>query len=210
MQAKHNIRYIPHPVHSLTTDLAAGITALLYVEDGRDVYGWYAQARRWRYSAAFFMLENFYSNQPTLLYRSLEDDVQGDWECMLPSPARPIRCPVPEEWRHELESQQSAFIDDWLFFPGDPAYRREVEACRQRGLPLHAFNVRPRRLGRMRAEADGWSHASQSCDPWLVEYLQKSWPFNGQELFLSPQASPQTAIRRYDEVAISSTKKGRN
>ena len=60
MQPKIHIRYSPGP--------GGFVSALFYFELGADIYGWYCDAQEHRFSAAFFMLENFYAaNAPWLI-----------------------------------------------------------------------------------------------------------------------------------------------
>ena len=198
MQARHLIHYVPHPVQAPGLFLPAGIAALMYLEIGSDIYGWFAQARHARYSAAFFMIENYYAERATVLCRSLEDDVHGPWERGWPPPAQDIRTPVPEALGHELEHLQSTFMDEWLFFVLDPQSRAEIDCYRRAELPLHAFNVRYRRLGKMCGDGTGfpsfnceahqqWTHQSAGADPNIHDLLHKCWRFDDQALFLAPQ-----------------------
>ncbi|MDB5796321.1 MAG: hypothetical protein JWP36_223 [Paucimonas sp.] len=209
MQARHTICYVPYPVHAYTLTMPAGICALFHLESRADVYGWYAQAQQQHYDAGFFMIENFYADHATRLYRSVGDGMQGRWRRETPTPADDLRCPVEEELRHELERLQSAFISEWLFFPADPQHRQEVEQYQARSLPLHAFNVQSRRLNQLDDSQPIWRHQSRGCDNNILHYLQQCWPFAGQELFLWPQPAPLPRFRRYDELDIPSMKKGR-
>lgn len=194
MQARHVIQYVPYPVHGPGLALPAGIAALLYLERGQDVCGWYAQARRSRYSAAFFMVENFYAERVGLVARSMEDDVHGPWQREFPLPLQQIRSPLPEVLGHELERLQCAFMDEWLFFPEDPQDIAEVSRYHSADLPLYAFNVRCRRLSRLSASGYGfnnassgnhreWTHSSTGADPNLFEFLQKCWRLNDMALY---------------------------
>ncbi|WP_161993158.1 hypothetical protein [Lacisediminimonas profundi] len=210
MQPKHLIRYAPHPVHSHPVPIQAGISALFYIEHRSDVFGWYAQAKRARYGAAFFMIENFYSDHATSLFCSVEDDVYGQWRREMPPSEQEIRCPVPELLRHELERLQSAFIDEWLFFTSDPMHPEQSGHYRACRLPLQAFNVQSRRLGHLDRSQPVWSHQSAGSNPDILDFLQKCWRFYRKALILSFEPAPFQAIRRYDEVDTSSTKKGRN
>lgn len=198
MQARHLIHYVPQPVHAPGLNLPAGIAALLYLDRGSDVYGWFAQARGAHYSAAFFTIENFYAERTPLVCRSMEDDVHGLWERQLPPPVQEIRSPVPEALGHELERLQSAFVDEWLFFLVDPHSLSEVEHYRRAGLPLHAFNIRVRRLGKLSADGAArpsfslpshqqLSHQSVGTDPNIYDLLRKCWRFDHPAVVPVPQ-----------------------
>lgn len=198
MQARHLIHYVPHAVQAPGLFLPAGIGALMYVERGADVYGWFAQARHTRYSAAFFMIENYYAQQTAVVYRSLEDDVYSAWERELPGPVREVRNPIPDALGHELERLQSAFMDEWLFFVLDPHSGPEVESYRRVDLPLHAFNIRYRRLGKMVADGQRdapwpfdeplqWLHQSSGADPNIHDLLNKCWRIDHHGINLKPE-----------------------
>ena len=210
MQPKHVIRYAPEPVHSFPVSIPAAISALFYFEHRADVYGWYAEARRMRYNAAFFMIEDFYTANATALFRSVEDDVYGPWRCEMPRSQQQIRSPVPELLRHDLEHLQSTFIDEWLFFPADPLHRREVQQYVARGLPQHAFNVRTRRLGQFDDRYPVWTHESPGSNSEIIDFLQKNWRFYGKEPFLSVEFPVHGPDQRIDQFEIPAMKKRRS
>ncbi len=189
--------------------MPAAISALFYVEHRSDVFGWHAQARRSRYSAAFFMIENFYADHATSLFRSIEDDVYGAWHRLMPPLGQDLRCPVPEPINHELDRLQSIFIDEWLFFSSDPQNGHELARYQAQRLPLHAFNVRSRRLAQLDHTLPIWVHQSPGNNPDILDLLQKCWRFYGKEEILSAEALPQPSFRRYDQIDNFFTKKGR-
>lgn len=209
MQPKVIIRYAPHPVNVGWLRCPVAVSALFYLEDHANVFGWYAQARRTRHCAAFFMIENFYAQHQTVLYRSLADDVYDAWQREAPPPVQPVRCPVPEEMRHELERLQSAFIDEWLFYGAEPEYQAELEAYQRRKLGLCAFNVRSKRLAQLNQDEHVWRYNTASSNMAVADFLQSCWSFDARSGFVLPNAYPSEPFRRYDEVDISSTKKGR-
>lgn len=167
MQPKSHIRYIPNAPSS--------VSALFYIEHGVDIYGWYSHAENGDFSAAFFMIENFYMDSSTALYRSLEDDVHGPWIIDSPFGATEIRCPLPELVRHELERIQSNFVDEWLFFENDPAASQELSVYASHHLLTHAVNVKSRKLNRMEKNEPEWVHKTQSIDLNLMDYVETHW-----------------------------------
>jgi hypothetical protein len=76
--------------------------ALAYVQDGRDVYGWFTGLRGDASVASrYFLLENFYANAPTRYEEAAE--LHADWS-------------LDEARRHELARVQEAFAREWLVF----------------------------------------------------------------------------------------------
>jgi hypothetical protein len=170
MQPKIHIRYLPEE--------SGSVSAMFYIEHGIDVYGWYTHAENGRFSAAFFMLENFYADRSTALYRSIEDDVYGPWTVDFPPIDNEIRCPLPEPIRHELERIQSTFADEWLFFKNDPAASQDLLAYASHRLAIHAVNVKPRKLNRLDKTSASWEHKTPAIDPNVMDFVQKHWREN--------------------------------
>ena len=167
MQPKIHIRYMP--------DEPSSVSALFYVEHGIDVYGWYTHAEKAAFSAAFFMLENFYADRSAALYRSIEDDVYGAWANDFPPTDTEIRCPLPEPVRHELERIQSIVTDEWLFFENDPSASRELMAYSSHQLLIHAVNVKPRNVNRLSRTQASWEHKTPGMDSNVMDFVQKHW-----------------------------------
>jgi len=171
MQPKTHIRFLP--------DEPSSVSALFYVEYGIDVYGWYTHAEQGSFCAAFFMLENFYSDRSSAaLYRSIEDDVYGPWANDSASTDTEIRCPLPEPVRHELERIQSNFMDEWLFFENDPAASRELLAYASHRFVIHAVNVKSRKLNRLEKTKTSWEHKTPGIDSNIMDFVQKHWRLN--------------------------------
>jgi hypothetical protein len=167
MQPKVHISYSPGKLGS--------IFALLYFESGADIYGWHIEARNLYFSAAFFMVENFYAQRPLRLYRSVQDDVYGPWTIDYPPTRALIRCPVPESLGHELERLQSRFVEEWLFFRSDLHAGTAQSDYQTLNLPVHEVNVKPRRLQRLRREGSTWMYASTGSDVNVAQLLRKYW-----------------------------------
>ena len=167
MQPKIYVRYLP--------DEPSSVSALFYVESGIDVYGWYTHAEGGGFSAAFFMLENFYADRSTSLYRSIEDDVYGPWANAFPPIETELRCPLPEPVRHELERIQSNFAEEWLFFENDPAASSELHFYTTNRLLIHAVNVKSRKLNRLEKTKASWEHKTPGIDSNVIDFVQKHW-----------------------------------
>lgn len=142
------------------------------------MYGWYSHAEKSDFSAAFFMLENFYVDRPSTLYRSVEDDVYGPWTSDSSSSGTEIRCPLPEPVRHELERIQSHFVDEWLFFENDPSALQELLAYARHRLLIHTVNVKSRKLNRLEKNNPNWEHKTPGIDSNLMDFVQKYWRIN--------------------------------
>lgn len=161
-------------IYIAATSGAGGITsALLHIESESDVYGWYLEATDHQFSAGFFMLEDFYAHRAAVLYRSVADDVYGDWVRDHPPADNPTRCPVPESVMHELERLQSKLVHDWLFFRGEPGSATEFAGYGQHAVVRRAVNIRSRKLNRLAHGSGGWHHWTPGFDQNVLDYLQK-------------------------------------
>lgn len=167
MQPKAYISYSPGKLGS--------VFALFYFESGDDIYGWHIEARSLYFSAAFFMVEDFYANRSPRLYRSVEDDVYGPWTIDYPPTKDEIRCPAPESVGHELERIQSRFVEEWLFFKNDVHIEAELAAYESLGLPVQEVNIKSRRLQRLIKEGGTWTYMPPSIDLNVVQLLRKYW-----------------------------------
>lgn len=167
MQPKLYISFSPGKLGS--------IFALLYFESGVDIYGWHIEARSLYFSAAFFMIENFYANRAPRLYRSVQDDVYAPWSIDYPPTKDEIRSPIPESAGHELERMQSRFVEEWLFFGSDVQIDVEREAYKALGLPVQEVNIKSRRLSRLDKVGSIWTHFSPGIDLNVVQLLRKYW-----------------------------------
>jgi hypothetical protein len=167
----------PH-VHIAFAPRGAGLLcALLYYLRDDHVLGWFTGARAHEFPASFFMLEHYYATRETVTYRSVQNDVYGDWliathttESRIDPPV-----PVPERECHELERLQDAFAHEWLFYADDPAHAAEAAALRERELAVLPVNVRPRKLAKLATGQPVWTFSSPGCDAHVVRYLAKRW-----------------------------------
>lgn len=156
----------------IAQDSPYSLCALSYIESDHDVYGWHLEAVRHRFTAEYFMLEDYFANTKTLLYRSIEDDVYGAWIRDFPPSENPIHCPLPEIARHTLEQMQFELIQEWLFFQDDPASAAEVAAYRSQNLPLHIVNVKAKRLSRCNKHKNLLIYASPGFNFYIVDFLK--------------------------------------
>jgi hypothetical protein len=156
-------------------------SALFYAVRAENIYGWLTRERDGGCAAAFFALERYYSTADTMFCRSLDDDVYGKWIEQTAPVSTEIASPVPEAERHELARLQSAFVSEWVFYPGDPRDHGEVEAYRKLGLPVRPVNVRSSQFHRFDQNRPVWVYASPRIDLNVVLYLKKRLPLDARE-----------------------------
>lgn len=154
--------------------------AVMSIVAGNDVYGWYTGSASGEFPAAFFMLEHYYSTHETAFYRSVEDDVYGDWVLAYPPLAIDTgrSPPVPEPMCHELMRAQDAFIAEWLFYADDPAAAEEVEWYHEHELALGSVAIRHARLNRLDHRDVVWTYASPALDLNIIDLLRERWPLD--------------------------------
>ncbi len=165
MQAKFHLSY--------ASDLHRLLETLLYIEAGKDLFGWYGLLRNQGLDASYYMIENFYTDEETIVYRSHEDDLYGQWQMESGHGNELVRNPLSEAMRHELEHLQSRFIHDWLFFDGDPLAQNECMDYTSHHLPLYAANIHLKKLARMSSSDRIWEHHSAGFDENVLEFLHK-------------------------------------
>jgi hypothetical protein len=164
---------------SYSREKSGEVFAFFYFESHADIYGWHIEAKGQYLSAAFFMIENFYAENATHLYRSIQDDVFGPWTIDYPpTKDEVIRCPVPEALSHELESLQSRFVEEWLIFRDDPHRSADIVALESHGLPVQDINISLRKLSRMDKSRPLWTYATPGVDRNVVDLLRKYWRLN--------------------------------
>jgi hypothetical protein len=156
------------------------LCALFWFGQDDHVCGWFTGARGHEHPASFFMLEHYYSARQTACYRSVEDDVYGNWLLASTRGEAAIDRPVPVAMNlcHELERLQDAFVHEWLFYEGEPGYEKQAAELRQRELPVLALNIRPCKLGKLAADGPVWTYSAPGADAHIVSFLAKRWPLD--------------------------------
>ena len=163
------------------TPRGAGVLcALFYFEEDKHIFGWYTGSQEGEFPATFFMLENFFSSQQTIFYRSQEDDVYGTWLKHTPGSDVPVegRELVPDSACHELERLQFAFIREWLFYADDDVAEKECAEYRDQGLPVQAVNIRSRKLNKLDKSDLIWTYATATVDMNVISFLMRHWPLD--------------------------------
>lgn len=154
--------------------------AMLWFCEGSSIYGWYIGSRDGVPEASYFVLPDYYAVTPTVLYRSVEDDLRGPWvkvteegDYKLPHPP-----PVSEALCHELVRLQDEFVRHWLFFDDDPDSETQVHALNARELPVRHVNIKASRLGKLRMGAAVWRYDAPGADQSVLAHLSQRWPLN--------------------------------
>ena len=171
-QPEHYVAYAPR---------GAGLEcAVVYFVEGDDVYGWWIGFKDYRYPAAFFKLENFFSVGDTVLYATDGSDLYGGWRYIYtrsdPRLDEPVA--VDDDICHKLERLQDAFVNEWLWFRGSPGSAAEAAAYEKNELAVQDVNLQHRRLGKLRKDAPVWTEESHGLNLDIVEYLARRWPLD--------------------------------
>lgn len=158
------------------TPRGAGLSAaLFYRVAGSDVQGWFTGARDHGRESRFFVLERYFHDEPTVLWRSAEGDARGRWIADGTARARDVHSPMPEAACLELERLQSAFAAEWLFYADDPRAAPEIDAYRRLELPVGTVNVRSSQFARFDRGGPTWTYASPDTDLNVVLHLARRW-----------------------------------
>jgi len=153
------------------------ICGLMLIAGDSDVYGWYTGAANGKFPMSFFMLEDFYSLHGTVFYRSLQNDVYGDW-ALVQSEAevkidKPI--PLPEDMCHELERIQDMFVREWLFCANDPESTPHIHWYREHGLLMQQVNLRQDTLNKLDQSDTVWTYKKPLLDMNIISFLEQHW-----------------------------------
>ena len=154
--------------------------ALVYLERGTDVYGWWIGARDAEWHTAYFKLEDFFTTRQTRFLATEGMDLYGGWkrvysalETLLDKPE-----PVADEAAHELDRVQGIFVAECLFFEDDAAASAERKAYDQYNLPLAHVNVRAKMLNKLDKGGAVWTWYSHGFDAAVLDYLHRYWPLD--------------------------------
>ena len=154
--------------------------ALVYFEQGADVYGWWIGARDAEWHSAYFKLEEFFTSRQTRFLAAEDMDLYGGWK-RLYSAREPVLDkpePVADEAAHELERVQGMFAAEWLFFEDDAKAGADRKAYEKYNMPLAHVNVRAPRLNKLDKHEAVWTYRSHGLDAAVLDYLQQYWPLD--------------------------------
>lgn len=156
------------------------LCAIVYVAQGRDLYGWWVGARNGDYSSAYFKLENFYSAEPSPFFATKGSDIYGGWQFDYaedpPELDKPVA--VDEEICHQLDKLQDEFAAEWLFFRDSADSEEDEAAYRREALPMQDVNVKSKQLNKFDKSDVVWRYFSRNVEDEVIEYLALSWPLD--------------------------------
>jgi hypothetical protein len=138
--------------------------ALAYLATPRDVYGWFT-GPDWSgaLAAAFFLIEEFYTNRPARYEAVDAGELHGRWS-------------LDEARRHEVAQMQEAFAHEWLIYRDDPRAARELEAYAEAELAAGEANLRFERLTKLSTLQPNWTYYSPRFERGVLRHLAKHWP----------------------------------
>lgn len=153
--------------------------AVVCIETGNDVHGWWIGYQDGGFTPAFFRLENFFSTLPTSFLATEGSDLYGGWKTDYstgkPKPVDPP-LPVEEAMIHDLERLQDEFAAEWLFFEDAEGTSGEVDAYHGHDLPVLGVNIKSRKLNKLDKNDVVWTYCSGDFDREILDYLTARWP----------------------------------
>jgi hypothetical protein len=173
-------------MHDLQSFLAyaprgAGLLcAVVYIESGEDVVGWFTGNRDYRAENAFFWLKGFFSAGGIELYVSEGMDLHGGWKYDLSRGRQELDRPlaIGEDLLQVLDDMQGKFAGEWLFYQSDPIATRQIQAFEEMGLPVQATNVQAKKLNKFDQSDAVWRYYSVAFQHPVLSYLSTRWPLD--------------------------------
>jgi hypothetical protein len=153
--------------------------AVVYIEAGKDVYGWWIGHQDGSFPSAFFKLGNFFSTVATSFIATEGSDLYGGWNIDYSTGRLKLidpPFPVEEDMSHELERLQDEFAAEWLFFEDAEGIKEEVDAYHSQDLPVLGVNIKSRKLNKLDKNDVVWTHWSKDFDREILDYLTARWP----------------------------------
>lgn len=138
--------------------------ALAYLEDGRDVYGWFTGPRYdASVAACYFVLEDLHAAAPARYEAVDQSDLHSAWS-------------LTEPRRHELAAMQEAFAHEWLFHRDDAHAAAELSAYAEAELAAGEINLRFARLAKLSKSQPNWTFYSPRFERTVLRHLSGRWP----------------------------------
>jgi hypothetical protein len=154
--------------------------ALAYLEDRRDVYGWFAGPRQdASVEARYFVLEDFFTAREARYESVAQADLHSPWA-------------LREARRHELARMQEAFAGEWLFYRDAPGAAAELQAYAEAELAAGELNLRFERLSKLYTRQPNWTYYSPNFERPVLKFLAKRWPL---EYRMDFEPAPRHAAR---------------
>ncbi|HTP94904.1 MAG TPA: hypothetical protein VMK05_03580 [Burkholderiales bacterium] len=154
--------------------------AVLYLERGDDVFGWWIGARNSDYLTAFFELENFFTTRETRFFATEGSDLYRGWRHVYSPPKAIIDRPSapPDDVCHELDRAQDVFTREWLHFEGGPDSAAETRAYGELELAVQPVNIRARQLNKLDRSGVVWTYRSHGLEWKVIDHLGRHWPLD--------------------------------
>jgi hypothetical protein len=171
VEAKVHLAYAPR---------GAGLLyAVLWFARDPHIFGWYIGSHDGLDEASYFMLPDYYSTQPDVLYRSTQDDLDAPWVQATQDGESPLDgSPIPQDLRRDLARLQDQFIRHWLFFDGDADAPEQIRALNERELSHRHVNIRASRLPKLRTAPAVWRYDAPAADRNVLLHLSQRWPLD--------------------------------
>lgn len=135
--------------------------ALAYLEDARDVYGWFAGPRDdASVAACYFVLDDF---RAAVRIRYCEF-------------AQSALRSLAEPRRRELAAMQEEFANEWLFYRNEARAYGELLAYCEAELAAGELNLRFEKLAVLSKRQPNWTYSSRQFDRRVLRALSRYWP----------------------------------
>ena len=73
---------------------------------------------------------------------------------------------------------QDAFVNEWLWFRGNPGSAAEAAAYEKDELAVQDVNLQHRHLGRLHKDAPVWTEESHDLNLDVIDFLATRWPLD--------------------------------
>jgi hypothetical protein len=139
--------------------------ALGYLEEGHDVYGWFAGPRHDKSLASrYFLLENFHANVRTR-YEDVDQADLRHWS-------------LADSRRRDLAVMQEALVREWLFYRNEPRATAELLAYCEAELAAGDLNLRFEKLAQLFKRQPNWTYYSPRFERRVLRALSRCWPLD--------------------------------
>jgi len=136
--------------------------AVACLPSGHDVIGWFTGARDGQYAAAYFVLENFYTQWTTRYIAVDAGDLHSGWT-------------RDEAMCRELAALQEAVSREWLVYRSDPAARADFDAYANAELAAGEVGIRFERLSKLSTLQPNWTYYSPDFERGVLKCLSEHW-----------------------------------
>ncbi len=139
--------------------------ALAYVPAGHDARGWFTGPGDGRLHSAYFVLEGYYTSHRPSYREVADDDLHSRWT-------------EDEAMCHELARLQDAFVNEWLFYPGEPGAAIHLAGYARDEIAVGEVAIRHERLARLDKDQPNWVYYSPECEEGVIKAVSRYWPLD--------------------------------